>query len=87
MRPVLLVDFGSTYTKLTAVDLDHQRVLAHAQTRPPADSDMSLGLDAFGAEEKTGPQTLRRGWPAPPPSGGVNMVISARRPGLTAKAA
>ena len=30
MRPVLLIDFGSTYTKLTAVDLDGEALLGTA---------------------------------------------------------
>ena len=30
MRPYLLVDFGSTYTKMTAVDLDGPAVLGTA---------------------------------------------------------
>ena len=30
MKPVLLTDFGSTYTKLTAVDVDTARVLGTA---------------------------------------------------------
>ena len=89
MRPVLLVDFGSTYTKLTAVDLDHQRVLAHAQTRTTADSDMSLGLDAglLALEEKTGPLSFEARLACSSAAGGLNMVASGLVPGLTAKAA
>ena len=30
MKPVLLIDFGSTNTKLTAVDLDEERILGTA---------------------------------------------------------
>ena len=30
MRNVLLVDFGSTYTKVTAVDLEAEKLLGHA---------------------------------------------------------
>ena len=30
MRPVLLIDFGSTYTKVTAVDLDTETLLGTA---------------------------------------------------------
>ena len=33
MKPVLLTDFGSTYTKLTAVDVDTARVLGTAGSR------------------------------------------------------
>ena len=29
MKPVLLIDFGSTYTKLTAVDLDTETLISY----------------------------------------------------------
>ena len=45
MHGILLIDFGSTYTKLTAVDLDAPRVLGHAQAFTTAKSDISIGLD------------------------------------------
>ena len=32
MKAVLLIDFGSTYTKLTAVDLDSETILGTAQS-------------------------------------------------------
>ncbi|NLE69475.1 MAG: MutL protein, partial [Clostridiales bacterium] len=44
MRAILLIDFGSTYTKLTAVDLDTPRVLGHAQAFTTASTDISIGL-------------------------------------------
>ena len=36
MKPVLLTDFGSTYTKLTAVDVDTARVLGTAAAYTPS---------------------------------------------------
>ena len=89
MRPVLLVDFGSTYTKLTAVDLGAPRVLAHAQTRTTADTDISVGLDdGLGLlEEKTGPLSYEARLACSSAAGGLNMVASGLVPSLTAKAA
>ena len=46
MRAILLIDFGSTYTKLTALDLDGPRVLAHAQAFTTSATDISIGLEA-----------------------------------------
>lgn len=44
MAVSLLVDFGSTYTKALAVDLDTAHVLAAAQTPTTAATDISIGL-------------------------------------------
>ena len=34
MKPVLLIDFGSTYTKLTAVDVEAETLLGTASSYP-----------------------------------------------------
>ena len=44
MRPVLLIDFGSTYTKLTAVDLDGEALLGTAAAYTTVQTDISDGL-------------------------------------------
>ena len=66
MKPVLLTDFGSTYTKLTAVDLDAARILGTAQSYTTVAEDVRIGfqkaLDALLAQT-TGP--LRNRLPAP----------------------
>ena len=51
MRPVLLIDFGSTYTKLTAVDVDVPRLLGCAATYTTVATDINEGLQKglFGA--------------------------------------
>ena len=60
MKPVLLTDFGSTYTKLTAVDLDAARILGTAQSYTTVAEDVRIGfqkaLDALLAQ--TGPLTF-----------------------------
>lgn len=35
MRPILLIDFGSTYTKVTAVDVETRSCLAQPPLTPP----------------------------------------------------
>ena len=44
MRIALLIDFGSTYTKVTAVDLDHDRFIGRAQAPSTVDTDVTQGL-------------------------------------------
>ncbi len=89
MRPVLLIDFGSTYTKLTAVDLDAPRVIAHAQTRTTADIDLSAGLSKGleVLEAQAGSLQYEARLACSSAAGGLNMVASGLVPGLTAKAA
>ena len=44
MKVVLLIDFGSTYTKLTAVDLDSETILATSQSYTTVETDINDGL-------------------------------------------
>ena len=44
MRIALLIDFGSTYTKVTAVDLDLDRFIGRAQAPSTVDTDVTQGL-------------------------------------------
>lgn len=45
MPAALLIDFGSTYTKLRAVDLEQARVMAAGQGPSTVASDVSVGLE------------------------------------------
>lgn len=45
MNAALLVDFGSTYTKVRAVDLGEGRVVASAQGPSTVSSDVAIGLE------------------------------------------
>ena len=45
MKPVLLIDFGSTYTKLTAVDVEGERILGTAQSYTTVQTDINDGLE------------------------------------------
>ena len=46
MKPILLIDFGSTYTKLTAVDVEEERILGTAQSFTTIQTDVGDGLNA-----------------------------------------
>ena len=44
MKAVLLIDFGSTYTKVTAVDVEGERLLGTAQAYTTVQTDINEGL-------------------------------------------
>ena len=56
MKAVLLIDFGSTYTKVTAADLEEQRLIATAASYTTVQTDINDGLENALKllEEKTG---------------------------------
>ena len=45
MKNILLIDFGSTYTKLTAVDVESEEILGTAQAFTTVDTDINEGLN------------------------------------------
>ena len=44
MKAVLLIDFGSTYTKVTAVDVEKEEILGTAQSFTTIETDIMDGL-------------------------------------------
>ena len=89
MRPVLLIDFGSTYTKLTAVDLDAEAVLGTAASYTTVQTDINEGLTKGLAllEEKTGKLEYTETFACSSAAGGLRMVTSGLVPELTSEAA
>lgn len=67
MKAVLLIDFGSTYTKITAVDVDEEKILGTAQSYTTIETDIINGLNNALAilKEKSGTSSLRNSTPAP----------------------
>ena len=89
MRAVLLIDFGSTYTKVTAVDLDAQCLLGTADSYTTIESDVGEGLQNAlrKLEETTGPIEYTARYACSSAAGGLRMVTSGLVPELTAEAA
>lgn len=89
MQPVLLIDFGSTYTKLTAVDTQARSILGTAQAFTTAASDISTGLDQAMQRltDKTGKLDYTARLACSSAAGGLRMVACGLVPALTAKAA
>ncbi|NLC33518.1 MAG: hypothetical protein GX781_09525, partial [Clostridiales bacterium] len=89
MHPVLLIDFGSTYTKLTAVDTQNRSILATVQSYTTAASDISIGFEKalHLLENKTGKLQYKAKLACSSAAGGLRMVACGLVPALTAKAA
>ena len=90
-EPALLIDFGSTYTKLVVVDLDREEIVAQAKAVTTAGTDITIGLrealnrlpDGLGEAAHTFPHKLACSSAA----GGLRVVAIGLVPELTAEAA
>ena len=89
MKPVLLIDFGSTYTKLTAVDVEHETLLGTAASYTTVSTDINEGLGNALAklEEKTGKLQYADCYACSSAAGGLRMITSGLVPELTGEAA
>ncbi len=89
MRPILLIDFGSTWTKVTAVDAEAAELLGTAAAATTAATDISEGLKAAPRrlEEQTGRLAWEARYACSSAAGGLRMIASDLVPDLTAKAA
>ncbi len=89
MHPVLLIDFGSTYTKVCAVDTHSRSVLGTAQAFTTASTDIISGLEAAAArlQAVTGKLDYLARLACSSAAGGLRMAACGLVPALTAKAA
>ena len=89
MQAVLLIDIGSTYTKVTAVDVDSERILGTAMAFTTADSDVNTGfqnaLDHL--RQTTGKLEFTERFACSSAAGGLKMIAVGLVPDLTAEAA
>jgi uncharacterized protein (TIGR01319 family) len=86
---VLLIDFGSTYTKITAVDLGREAVIGTAKGFTTVETDITEGLqraldDLFS---RTGKLEFSKVLGCSSAAGGLKMVAIGLVPELTAEAA
>ena len=84
----ILVDFGSTYTKVVAVDLDRAEILGRAQHPSTVDTDVTIGLERAiaGVSAITGADVRLR-LASSSARGGLRLVAIGLVPELTAEAA
>lgn len=88
MKPVLLVDFGSTNTKVTAVDVENCEILGTAAAYTTVETDINNGLhDAIEVMEKTtGHLEFAETYACSSAAGGLKMISCGLVPELTAQA-
>ena len=89
MKAVLLIDFGSTYTKITAVDVESEQILGTAQSFTTIETDINDGLNNALAilKEQMGEVAFSERYACSSAAGGLRMVAIGLVPDLTAKAA
>jgi len=88
MKIYLLTDFGSTYTKVMAVDIESAKIVAFAKAFTTIEADVNLGFDAAKKEiaAQLGKIEFEKNLAASSAAGGLKMVSSGLVPDLTAKA-
>lgn len=89
MKPVLLIDFGSTYTKLTAVDVEGEELLGTAAAYTTVQTDINDGLHKGLAELEAvcGKLDFTETYACSSAAGGLRMITSGLVPELTSEAA
>ncbi len=90
MKSALLIDFGSTYTKLRAVDMDAAAIIGSGQGPSTVDSDVTVGLHAALADleaQMGGLPAFTHRLASSSAAGGLAMVTVGLVPELTAEAA
>ena len=89
MRAILLIDFGSTYTKLTAVDIENAKILGTAASYTTVESDINEGLNKGLSilKDKIGDIEYEKTLACSSAAGGLRMIASGLVPELTSEAA
>lgn len=89
MKAVLLIDFGSTYTKLTAADIDNEVILGTAKAFTTISTDINEGLENAlkDLEKQIGRINYTARYACSSAAGGLRMAAVGLVPDLTAEAA
>ncbi|MDK2933592.1 MAG: hypothetical protein PWP27_1402 [Clostridiales bacterium] len=89
MQAVLLIDFGSTYTKVTAVDLNSESILGTAKAFTTVTTDINEGLKnaVEVLHSQIGGTDYTAKFACSSAAGGLKMVAVGLVPDLTAEAA
>lgn len=89
MDAVLLIDIGSTFTKVCAIDLGAEVILGTAQSGTTIDDDVCIGIGRATEilEEKTGIREYSSKLACSSAAGGLAVMVSGLVESLTLKAA
>ena len=88
MKTVLLIDFGSTYTKVSAVDIDKEELIGNAVSFTTIKTDINQGLEKAIKllEKETGKLDISEYLACSSAAGGLRMVVSGLVDGVTSHA-
>lgn len=91
MEIILLVDFGSTYTKILAVDVESETVIGRAQSLTTVDTDITIGLmkarDELFTRYRLREEDVVRKLASSSAAGGLKLAAIGLVPVLTLEAA
>ena len=89
MENILLIDYGSTFTKVVAVEVSKPKLLGCASAVTTVNTDVNEGLKTalLELEKQTGKLKYQKQLACSSAAGGLKMVVSGLVPDLTAKAA
>lgn len=89
MKIVLLIDFGSTYTKITAVDVEQEVILGTGSSFTTINTDINEGLEKAikSLEKQIGKLEYDEYLACSSAAGGLKMIASGLVPGVTTTAA
>jgi uncharacterized protein (TIGR01319 family) len=93
MKAYLLIDFGSTYTKLTAVDIENEEILATAKDITTVEEDIMIGFNNAYADLMKKLKLMGKSvefvkkLACSSAAGGLKMIAIGLVPELTAEAA
>ncbi|MCL2592660.1 MAG: methylaspartate mutase accessory protein GlmL [Defluviitaleaceae bacterium] len=87
-RNVLLCDIGSTYTKLTAVDIEKGKIIGFSKSYTTIEDDVTIGYNKALEllKDQTGEIHFAKKLCASSAAGGLKIISSGLVPDLTAKA-
>lgn len=90
-KNVLLVDFGSTYTKAIALNMDDEMILGRSQSATTIETDIMIGLNRamLDLEKQCGisPKSYSERYASSSAAGGLKMAAIGLVPSLTLEAA
>lgn len=93
MNLTITIDFGSTYTKIAAFDLDNAELVGTAQAKTTADSDITIGFQEAIIQLKKNIKSrgktfsIQRMLSSSSAAGGLRMIAIGLTKALTTKAA
>jgi uncharacterized protein (TIGR01319 family) len=91
MSTVLLVDFGSTHTKILAVDLDREEVIGRSQAVTTVAEDITIGLnnalELLFSQHRLNERDVIGRYASSSAAGGLRMAAIGLVPALTLEAA